>query len=156
MKIVNLSGIRVDGSMDAPASAMTKGMAVVKDSATIDECATTERPYGFLMVDVTTDGLSYEEKLFLASKDAEEIKVSDGKIPVLVFEPGLIATDNDSGETWAVGDVIFAVAGGLLAKQSGAATGDIAIGTVTGINKTYGGSSGMSEITLSHDLDPAT
>lgn len=150
--IVNLTNIRMDATMDAPASVMARGLAVVKDAATIDECATTERPYGFLATEVTADGLSFLELETIPHAEVEETKVSVGKVAVILWEPGDIATDNIKGtETWAVGELVGAGADGLLSVDA-LATGDHYIGIVKEINAMYGGTTGMVVITLSHDL----
>ena len=150
--IVNLTNIRMDATMNAPASVMARGLAVVKDGATIDEVATTERPYGFLATEVTADGLSYLELETIKHAEVEETKVSVGKVAVILWEPGEIATDNiKAAEVWAVGELVAAGADGVLTVDA-PATGDHFIGIVKEINASYGAATGLVVITLSHDL----
>ena len=149
--LVNLSNIRNDATMDAPASAMARGLAVKKSGDTIALCAAGDRPYGFLATEVTADGLSYLEMETIPHAEVEETKVSVGKVVVLLWEPGDIATDNDGGETWAVGDKISVDDNGVLSNAG--AIGDWYIGIVKDIEQSYGAQVGtMHVITLSHDL----
>lgn len=150
--IVNLTNIRTDATMDAPANAMARGIVVVKDSDTIDECATTERPYGFLATDVTADGLSHLELETIPHAEVEETKVSVGKVNVILWEPGEIAIDNIKGsESWAIGELVGAGADGLLSVDA-LDTGDHYVGIVKAVDQIIGGTTGMVVITLSHDL----
>jgi len=149
--LVNLTNIRTDGTMDAPAGAMARGLAVVKSSDTIAACGAGERPYGFLLIDVTADGLSTLEMDFIPHAEVEETKVSVGKVNVLIWEPGDIATDNiKAEETWAVGELIACTASGVLTNDP--AQGDYYIGIVKAIDQMYGATTGVAVITLSHDL----
>lgn len=151
--LINLSNIRNDPTMDTPASAMTRGLAVKKSSATIALAGAGDRPYGFLGTEVTTDGLSWLELETLPHAQVEENKVSEGKVIVILWEPGDIATDNiKSGESWAVGEKVAVTANGVLTVDA-AAQNDVYIGIVKAVDQTYGAQIGtMAVITLSQDL----
>ena len=152
MSLVNLTDIRLDATLDAPASPMAAGIAVKKSGTTIALAGAGDRPYGFLRTNVTSDGLKYEELKYLPHAEVEETKVSVGKVSVVLWEPGMIATDNIKGaENWAVGDKISVAANGEL-SNAGAAN-DVYVGIVTEIDKNYGAQVGtMQVITLSQDL----
>jgi len=152
--LVNLSGIRSDYTLDAPASAMARGVAVSRSGSTIAKTGDGARPYGFLATEVTTDGLNWLELETIPHAEVEETKVSTGKVRVVLFEPGRIATDQILGtDTFSVGDKVAIAANGLITNTT--ATGDVYIGTVYAVNQNYGGTTGMLVIDLSHDLGTA-
>ena len=128
----------LNGNLDTPANAMARGIGVVRDGTTIDEAAAAELPYGFLNNEVTVDGPSYEEMTHIAGTVHDEVKISEGKIQVILYQEGneYFTTGNVTGAAFAVGDPVYQVADGKFAAAAGAAVGDLQIGVVEEIDVT--------------------
>lgn len=131
-----------DGNFDAPAVAMARGVFVDRSTLTVALAAVGVVPYGFLTSEVTTDGPSYEERVHIPGTVHDEVKVSEGKVGVLVFQIGMLyitAGNIKAGTTFAVGEFVVVAASGEFTDDAGAATGNQRVGRVDAINVTYAG-----------------
>ena len=132
-----------DGNMEAPASAMAAGLGVVRSGSTIAKAGAGIVPYGFLWHDVTDDGPTYEEIKYIATSLVRERKVSDGKVTVILYDPGVVyissASVIKSSTTFAVGDYVYQAANGELTNDAAASVGDTILGIVEEISLTHQG-----------------
>lgn len=135
----------IDGNLDSPASAMPRGIGVVRSGTTVAKAASTDVPYGFLNSEVTIDGPLYEELIHIPESVIHEKKVSEGKVQVILYQPGNVYITKDNvkaGTTFAVGEQIFPAANGEFTDLAGASPGDVVIGVVEEIDLTHAGETG--------------
>ncbi len=130
------------GNYETPAGAMARGIGVVRSSDTVAKAGVGVVPFGFLNTEVTTDGPSVEELLFipLDSKIIKEKKVSESVIQVIAYDPGtsyVIKGNVKAGTTFAVGEMVFMAADGEFTDLAGASVGDSVLGEVQEIDATW-------------------
>ncbi len=130
------------GNYETPASAMARGIGVVRSSDTVAKASVGIVPFGFLNSLVTTDGPSYEELIHvgLDSGIIKEKKVSEGVVQVIAYDPGTSYVTKGnilSGTTFAVGEYVFMAASGEFTDLAGAAVGDTILGIVESITATW-------------------
>lgn len=133
-----------DGNFDTPAGAMPAGIGVVRSTATVAKAGRGIVPYGFLNSEVTTDGPSYEEDIHIPidSRRLMEKKVSEGKVQVIGFQPGVVYISKGnvvSGVVFAVGEYVLMGADGEFSDIAGATSGDIILGVVEEIDRHHMG-----------------
>lgn len=127
------------GNFDTPAGAMPAGIGVVRSTATVAKAGRGIIPEGFLNSEVTTDGSSYEEDLHVPidSRRLMEVKVSEGKVQVIGYQPGVYYITKGNilaGVTFAVDEYILMAADGEFSDIAGATSGDIILGVVSEID----------------------
>ncbi len=127
------------GNFDTPAGAMARGIGVVPSSDTVAACGSGLVPHGFLNSLVTTDGPTLEELMYIGIDSAimNEKKVSEGKVQVFPYQPGVsyITKGNVlSGVTFAVDEYVYMAATGEFADGNGASEGDSILGVVEKID----------------------
>lgn len=135
-----------NGNLAAPAAVMIRGVCVVASSGVVALNGAASRPLGFLQSEVVLE-VDYQELLRIPESVMFEVPVSGGdakiKVQVLEIQDGInyVAYGDviHSSTTFAVGDLVYAVAAGQIAKAANAAAGDFPIGTVTEIDITVEG-----------------
>jgi hypothetical protein len=129
------------GTYETPASAMARGIGVVRSSDTIAKASVGIEPLGFLNSEVTTDGPSFEELTFIQNdnKIIHEKKVSEGVVQLTNYEPGefyVMSGNIKSGTTFAVDEYVYMAANGEFTDGAGASVGDEILGIVDAIDVT--------------------
>ena len=130
------------GNYDTPATAMARGLGVVRSILTIVEAGAGDVPEGFLNTEVTTDGPSYEELIHkpLDSVIMNEKKVSQGVVQIVGYDPGtyyVMKGNVKSATTFAVGEYVFMAASGEFTDLAGASVGDTILGVVESITEVW-------------------
>lgn len=132
-----------NGNLAAPTAVMIRGVCVVNSSGAVALNGAASRPLGFLQNEVVLE-VDYQELLRIPESVMFEVPVSGGdskiKVQVLEIQDGInyIAYGDviDSSTTFAVGDLVYAIAAGLISNETNAASGDFPIGVVTEIDVT--------------------
>jgi len=133
----------LNGNLAAPTAVMIRGVCVVNSSGAVALNGAASRPLGFLQSEVVLE-VDYQELLRIPESVMFEVPVSGGdakiKVQVLEIQDGIsyVAYGDviHASTTFAVGDLVYAVAAGQIAKAANAAVGDFPIGRVTEIDIT--------------------
>lgn len=132
-----------NGNLAAPTAVMIRGVCVVNSSGVVALNGAASRPLGFLQNEVVLE-VDYQELLRIPESVMFEVPVSGGdakiKVQVLEIQDGInyiaYGAIIDSSTTFAVGDLVYAIAAGLVSNATNAASGDFPIGVVTEIDVT--------------------
>ena len=145
----------LQGNYETPASAMARGLAVVRSADTIAKAGAGSMPYGFLNHEVTLDGPSYEERVHIPTTIIAEVKVSEGVIQVVKYQPGIeyvMKGNTKSGTVFAVGEEVVIAPNGEFTDAAGGTSGGRKIGRVEEIGVTHMGESDCVVWTGESDL----
>lgn len=138
----NVNAAHPHGNFETPAAAMSRGIGVYTDGSTVVECTAGSIPYGFLNTEVTTDGPSYEERLFipLDSIIFNEVKVSTHKVQVFPYVPGvsyILKGNILSGTTLGQDEYVFMADDGEFCDLAAASAGHHYLGVVEETGVTF-------------------